>query len=43
MYNSTPTSALEGDGRSTPRYGRFIPVKEPVPTVKKTGWAPDPI
>ena len=44
-YTSTLslTSALEGDGRSTPRPGRFTSGKDPVPIVQKTGWAPRPV
>ena len=35
MYSSTlpSTSALGGDGWSTPRPGRFTPGKDPAPTV----------
>ena len=35
MYSSTlsVTSAIEGDGRSKPRPGRFTPGKDPVPIV----------
>jgi len=31
------------DGWSTPRPGRFTPVKDPVPIVQKAGWAPVPV
>ena len=37
------TSALDGDGWSTPRPDRFTPGKDPVPTVKEAGWAPGPV
>ena len=30
-------------GWSTPRPGRFTPGKDPVPIVKKAGWAPGPV
>ena len=45
MYRSTftPTSALDGDGWSSPRPGRFTPGKDPVPIVQKAGWAPGPV
>jgi len=44
MYSSTlpSTSALDGDGWSTPRPGRFTPGKDPVPIVQEDGWAPGP-
>jgi hypothetical protein len=35
-------SALDGDGWSTPRPGRFTPGKDPVPIVKEAGRAPGP-
>jgi hypothetical protein len=37
MYSSTlpSASALDGYGWSTPRPGRFIPRKDPVPNVAK--------
>jgi hypothetical protein len=34
------TSALDEGGWSTPRPGRFIPGKDPVPIVQEVGWAP---
>jgi hypothetical protein len=37
------TSALEGGGWSALRHGRFVPGKEPVPTVQEVGWAPGPV
>jgi len=37
------TSALDGDGWSTPRPGQFTPGKNPVPIVKEAGWAPGPV
>jgi hypothetical protein len=37
------TSALEGDGWSAPRPGRFIPGKDPVPIVQEAGWATGPV
>ena len=37
------TSALDGGGWSSPRHGRFIPGKDPVPVVQEAGWAPGPI
>ena len=37
------TSALDGGGWSTPRPGRFIPGKDPVPIVQEGGWAPGPV
>ena len=45
MYSSTLslTSALDGDGWSTPRPGRFTPGKDPVPIVQEAGWAPGPV
>jgi hypothetical protein len=41
-YSSTLTltSALDGDGWSTPRSGRFTPGKDPVPIVQEAGWTP---
>jgi hypothetical protein len=41
-YSSTLslTSAIDGDGWSTPRPGRFIPGKDPVPIVQEAGWTP---
>jgi hypothetical protein len=41
-YRSTPslTSALGGCAWSTPRPGRFIPRKDPVPIVQEAWWAP---
>jgi len=42
MYSSTllSTSALDGGGWSTPRPGRFTPVKDPVPITEEAGWGP---
>ena len=37
------TPALDGGGWSTPRPGLFTPRKDPVPTVRETGWAPGPV
>jgi hypothetical protein len=37
------TLALDGDGWSTPRPGRFTPGKDPVPIVYEAGWAPGPV
>ena len=37
------TSALDGDGWSTPRPGRFTPGKDPVTIVQETEWAPGPV
>ena len=38
------TSALDGDGWSTPRPGRFTPrEREPVPIVQEAWWAPGPV
>jgi len=34
------TSALNGGGLSTPRPGRFMPGKGPVPVVQEAGWSP---
>ena len=34
------TSALDGDGYSTPKPGRFTPGKDAVPTVQEAGWVP---
>ena len=44
-YNSilSLTSALDGNGWSTTRPGRFTPGKDPVPLVQKAGWAPGPV
>ena len=44
-YSSTlpSTSALDGGGWSTPRPGRFIPGKDPIPIIKEAGWAPAPV
>ena len=45
MYRFTLylTSALDAGGWSTPRPGRFIPGKDPVPIVQEAGWAPGPV
>ena len=45
MYSSTfpSTSALDGGEWSTPRPGRFISGKDPVPIVQEAGWAPGPV
>jgi hypothetical protein len=45
MYSSTLslTSALERDGWSTPRPGRFTPRKDPVHIVQEAGLAPGPV
>ena len=45
MYISTlpSTSALDRDGWSTPRPGRFTPGKDPVPIVQEAGWASGPV
>ena len=45
MYNSTlpSTSALNEDGWSTLRPGRFTRRKDPVPIVQEAGWAPGPV
>jgi len=42
MYSSTLslTSALDGDGLSTPHPCRFTPGKDPVPVVQEAGLAP---
>ena len=42
MCSSTlpSTSALDGDGGSTPRPDRFTPVKDSVPIVQEAGWGP---
>ena len=32
-----------GGGWSTPRPGRFIPEKDPVPIVQEAGWVPGPV
>jgi len=37
------TSALDGDGWSASRPGRFTSGKDPLPIVQETGWAPGPI
>jgi len=37
------TSALDGDGWSTPRPGLFTPGKDSVPILKEAGWAPEPV
>jgi hypothetical protein len=37
------TSALNWGGLSKPRPIRFTPVKDPVPILKKAGWAPGPV
>jgi hypothetical protein len=37
------TAALDGEGWSTPRPGRFTPEKDPVPIVWEAGWAPVPV
>ena len=37
------TSALDGDGWSTPRPGRFTPGRNPVPIVQEAGWVPGPV
>jgi len=37
------TSALDGDGWSTPRLGRFSAGKDPVPIVQEVGWASGPV
>jgi hypothetical protein len=34
------TSALEGDGWSAPRPGRFTPRKDTVPIIQEAGWVP---
>ena len=41
MYSSIlpSTSALDDGGWSTPRSGRFTPMKGPVPIVQEAGWA----
>ena len=31
------------DEWSTPRPGRFIPWKDPVPIVQEAGWVPEPV
>jgi hypothetical protein len=36
-FTLSVTSALDGDGWSTPRPGRFTRGKDPVPFVKETG------
>ena len=35
----TLTSALDGDGQSTARPGRFTPGKDTVPIIQRAGWA----
>jgi hypothetical protein len=44
-YNHTLslTSALDRGGWSTPRPGRYPPVKDPVPNVQEPGCAPAPV
>jgi len=44
-YSSTLTltSALDGGGWSTPRLGRFVPGKDPIPIVQEGGWATRPV
>jgi hypothetical protein len=37
------TVALDGGGWSTPRSGRFSPVKDPVPVVQEAGCAEGPV
>ena len=37
------TLALQVGRWSTPRPGRFIPGKDPVPDVQEAGWAPGPV
>jgi len=41
-YTLSLTSALKGGGWSTPRPGRLIPGKDPVPIVRKSGWSQGP-
>ena len=45
MFSSTLvlTSALDGDGWSTPHFGRFTLARDPVPLVEEAGWAPGPV
>ena len=45
MYRSTLslTTALYGDGWSTPRPGRFTPGKDTVHIDKEVGWAQGPV
>ena len=45
MYSSTilSTSAVDGDGWSTPPPGRFTPWKDTVPIVQEAAWAPGPV
>jgi len=31
---------LDRGGWATPRFGRFVPEKDPVPIVEEGGWAP---
>jgi hypothetical protein len=37
------TSALDGDGWSTPRSGRLTPGTDPVHIAQEAGWAPTPV
>jgi hypothetical protein len=39
-FNLSLTSALDGDGWSTPRFRRFSPGKDPVPIIQEVGWDP---
>jgi len=44
-YSSIPslTPALDWGGWTTPQPCRFIPGKDPVPTVREAGWASEPV
>ena len=37
------TSAVDGGGCSTSRFGRFTHANEPVPTLQEAGWFPGPV
>ena len=45
VYNTniSLTLVLYVKGWSTPRPGRFIPTKDPVPAVEEAGWASGPV
>ena len=42
-HTSMSLPSLDGGGRSTPRFGRLTPGKDPVPIVQEAGWALGPV
>ena len=43
VYFQNLTSGAVSSGWSTPRPDRFIPGRDPIPTVQEAGWDPGPV